>query len=145
MPVMDGYEATRAIRVMDSHMRHAPIVALTANATKTDIEKCLSSGMNDYLPKPFTPDDLYQKIAGEMNIKVQKRTAGKKIEAPARSGFDLAYLRSISDNNHEFLREMIDTFVQSMPPVLKEMQQSLQDQDWRKLSRLAHQIGRAHV
>src|SRR3546814_15391168 len=75
-----------------------------------------------------------------MNIKVQKRTAGKKIEAPARSGFDLAYLRSISDNNHEFLREMIDTFVQSMPPVLKEMQQSLQDQDWRKLSRLAHQI-----
>lgn len=140
MPVMDGYEATRAIRIMDSHMRHAPIVALTANATKTDIEKCLSSGMNDYLPKPFTPDDLYQKIAGEMNIKVQKRTAGKKIEAPARSGFDLAYLRSISDNNHEFLREMIDTFVQSMPPVLKEMQQSLQEQDWRKLSRLAHQI-----
>ncbi|HEU5147389.1 MAG TPA: ATP-binding protein [Chryseosolibacter sp.] len=140
MPVMDGYEATRAIRIMDSHMRHAPIVALTANATKTDIEKCLSSGMNDYLPKPFTPDDLYRKIAGEMNIKVQKGTALRKMQAPAKSGFDLAYLRSISDNNRDFLQEMIDTFVQSIPPVLQEMQQSLKDENWKKLSRLAHQI-----
>ena len=140
MPVMDGYEATRAIRIMDSHMRHAPIVALTANATKTDIDKCLSSGMNDYLPKPFTPEDLYRKIAGEMDIKVRKGALIKKIETPAKSSFDLAYLRSISDNNREFLQEMIDTFVQSIPPVLEEMAQSLKEKNWKKISRLAHQI-----
>ena len=62
MPVMDGYEATRAIRMMDSPMRNAPIIALTANATRTDIEKCLSSGMNDYLPKPFAFDELVMRV-----------------------------------------------------------------------------------
>ena len=140
MPVMDGYEATRAIRLIDSPMRHAPIVALTANATKADIEKCLSSGMNDYLPKPFTPDDLYGKISGE--LKIHTRTNGSQAEnIPAQNTtFDLAYLRSISDNNHEFLQEMIQTFVQSIPPVLQEMEMALKDTDWKRLSRLAHQI-----
>src|SRR5690606_32774063 len=141
MPVMDGYEATRAIRLMDSHMRNAPIVALTANATKSDIERCLASGMNDYLPKPFTPDDLYRKITRELKIMLQKDADTGNIAPPARkSEFDLAYLRSISDNNQEFLQEMIQTFIQTIPPVLKDMKQSLDRKDWKKLSRLAHQI-----
>jgi PAS domain S-box-containing protein len=140
MPVMDGYEATRAIRLMDSHMRHAPIVALTANATKTDIDKCLSSGMNDYLPKPFTPDDLYRKIFRDLKIRKQKNGSPKKTSANKKADFDLAYLRTISDNNVAFLQEMIQTFVQSIPPVLKDMQQALTDKNLKKLSRLAHQI-----
>lgn len=140
MPVMDGYEATRAIRVMNSHMRNAPIIALTANATKTDIEKCLSSGMNDYLPKPFTPDDLYRKIFKDLKIKTKKNGAPKKTAPDQKAGFDLGYLRSVSDNNEEFLQEMIQTFVQSIPPVLDQMKEALNDKNWKKLSRLAHQI-----
>jgi len=140
MPVMDGYEATRAIRAMDSQMRDAPIVALTANATKTDIDKCLSSGMNDYLPKPFTPDDLYQKICGDLNIKTQDLGILDNITSTGQTAFDLAYLRTVSDNNSEFLRDMIDTFVQSIPPVLQEMESSLSEKNWHRLSRLAHQI-----
>lgn len=140
MPVMDGYEATRAIRMTDSRMRHAPIIALTANATKADIEKCLSSGMNDYLPKPFTPDDLYSKISGELNTRTQRDTAAPNASAMQTSAFDLTYLRSISGNDQEFLQEMLQTFVQSIPPVLQEMEDALQETDWKKLSRLAHQI-----
>lgn len=140
MPVMDGYEATRAIRVMDSHMRNAPIIALTANATKTDIDKCLASGMNDYLPKPFTPDDLYQKISGELKIELQKNGTPLSTPAEKKATYDLAYLRSVSDNNEDFLQEMLQTFVQTIPPVLNGMTESLREQDWKKLSRLAHQI-----
>jgi PAS domain S-box-containing protein len=139
MPVMDGYEATRAIRLMESPMRQAPIVALTANATKTDIEKCLSSGMNDYLAKPFTPDDLYGKIFKDLKIK-PTRNGAKQTTPSKKTTFDLAYLRSVSDNNHDFLQEMIQTFVQSIPPVLEEMQKCVDEKNWHKLSRLAHQI-----
>jgi CheY-like chemotaxis protein len=59
MPVMDGYEATRRIRAMDfPKAKDIPIIALTANVFKEDIEKCFSAGMNDHLGKPIDQDDL---------------------------------------------------------------------------------------
>ena len=59
MPVMDGYDATRAIRSIDSEIaRSIPIIAMTANVFKEDIEKCIESGMNDHTGKPVDTDSL---------------------------------------------------------------------------------------
>ncbi len=58
MPKMNGIEATQAIRKFSQ----IPIIALTANASKQEADKCLKEGMNGYLSKPFKPEDLYQKI-----------------------------------------------------------------------------------
>jgi len=64
MPVLDGFAATRRIRTLEREKgvlvpRQLPVVALTANATKGDREKCLASGMNDYIAKPFRPKALF--------------------------------------------------------------------------------------
>ena len=139
MPVMDGYEATKAIRLMDGPMKDVPIIALTANATKKDVELCLSAGMNDYLPKPFTPEDLQRKIFEDLKIE----PGALSTEFPNRktsTEFDFSYLRSVSGNNEDFVREMIQTFLQTIPPILSDMEKTLTDQDWMRLSRLAHQI-----
>ncbi|MDB5358955.1 MAG: hypothetical protein JWO51_252 [Rhodospirillales bacterium] len=53
MPIMNGIDATRAIRADESHDRHTPIVALTANASAQDSERCLAAGMDAYLAKPI--------------------------------------------------------------------------------------------
>ncbi|MEM7103916.1 MAG: response regulator [Bacteroidota bacterium] len=58
MPVMNGFEAAEEIRKSSK----TPIIALSANTTKQEAEKCKEAGMNDYLAKPFKPDDLFNKI-----------------------------------------------------------------------------------
>ncbi|MDL2205547.1 response regulator [Eubacteriales bacterium OttesenSCG-928-N13] len=64
MPKVDGFEATRRIRSMDiQKAKEIPIIALTANAFKEDVERCLDVGMNDHLAKPFNYDDFYEKIS----------------------------------------------------------------------------------
>jgi signal transduction histidine kinase/CheY-like chemotaxis protein len=62
MPVMDGFEATRNIRNSNEPYANIPIIAVTANALSSDKERCLQSGMNDYLSKPFQLDDIRGKL-----------------------------------------------------------------------------------
>jgi len=62
MPEMDGYEAAKYIRRMDPEKANIPIVAMTAHTIQGELEKCLAIGMNDYVSKPFSPDELNAKI-----------------------------------------------------------------------------------
>lgn len=63
MPVMDGLKATQKIREYEQGTdTRTPIIAVTANAFPEDKEKCMSAGMDDYISKPFQPQDLIDKI-----------------------------------------------------------------------------------
>jgi PAS domain S-box-containing protein len=130
MPVMDGYEATKAIRMMQAPRNEVPIVALTANATKADVEKCLAAGMNDYLAKPFTPEDLFRKLFDDLKLQAQQE----------ETLFDLNYLKKVSGNNQDFIREMIQTFVKTIPPIIEDINASILLSDWARTAKLVHQI-----
>ncbi|HKL31860.1 MAG TPA: response regulator [Tangfeifania sp.] len=65
LPELNGFEITAEIRKWEKEEgieNGIPIVALTANTLDNDKEKCLNAGMDDYLPKPFSPEELYEVI-----------------------------------------------------------------------------------
>lgn len=63
MPVVNGFEAARAIREREGAARRTPIVALTASAFPGDADACRDAGMDDFLAKPFSSDELCAVLA----------------------------------------------------------------------------------
>jgi signal transduction histidine kinase/CheY-like chemotaxis protein len=66
MPEMDGYEATKRIRAIEAERNTRngiPIIAMTANVFKEDVQKCLDAGMNSHVGKPFNLDDVLEKLS----------------------------------------------------------------------------------
>ena len=69
MPEMDGYEATKRIRALDiPRAKDIPIVAMTANVFREDIEKCLEAGMNDHIGKPVSFDEIQNMLKTYLSI-----------------------------------------------------------------------------
>jgi CheY-like chemotaxis protein len=63
MPVMDGYEAARAIRALPNGKSRIPILAMTANVMQAELDQCLDAGMDGFVPKPFKQEELVEAIS----------------------------------------------------------------------------------
>jgi signal transduction histidine kinase/DNA-binding response OmpR family regulator/HPt (histidine-containing phosphotransfer) domain-containing protein len=144
MPVMDGYEATAAIREWEGATgRRLPIIALTARALKGDRERCLGGGMDAYVTKPLRPQTLLDAI-GEFFP--SEETLGRKSDgetpAPARYGesFDPAAALDLVDGDETLLREMVAVFLDEAPRLLSGVENALAKQDLHSLERAAHAL-----
>jgi signal transduction histidine kinase/DNA-binding response OmpR family regulator len=135
MPGMKGYDVVKYIR-KELKMDHQPVVAMTAHANKEEEQKCLQAGMNDYISKPFNPDDL--KLIIYSAIGKRKEEEHQRITALRVT--DLAYLREMSDGNEEFFREFITLFMQNAPVSLNEIDEGIRNQDWEKVRQASHKL-----
>lgn len=70
LPKMNGHEVTQAIRNSENENCNIPVIAMTANAMQHEVEACFASGMNDYIAKPFDPEELIIKINSNLINKV---------------------------------------------------------------------------
>ena len=143
MPEMNGFEATEYIRIkMQSQI---PIIALTADVTTVDLDKCKAVGMNDYLAKPVDERLLYSKIVGILKKpKLEKLSAklNENIDTTVKKirCIDLVYLNQRTKSNPELMMEMIDLYLAQTPTLINTIKQSFAEQNWQLLAAAAHKM-----
>jgi PAS domain S-box-containing protein len=140
MPVMNGFEATKYIR-NELHLT-LPIIALTADVTTVDVEKCKAVGMNDYISKPIDDKLLYSKIIKYLKQADSNKTAASAVAASrpqALTCVNFDYLQRITKSEAR-MAEMIGLYLQEIPQLVQAMKQAIAQKDWLALKRATHSI-----
>ncbi|OGT20396.1 MAG: hypothetical protein A2V90_09090 [Gammaproteobacteria bacterium RBG_16_57_12] len=150
MPVMDGYEATRAIRKI-SRLDNLPIIAMTANAMASDRDKCLRAGMNDHVAKPIDPDLLFRALTtwiapGDRTARVPRAPAAppvtelENVLPGSLPGLDLVVgLKSVGGNSR-LLRKLLVEFFRDHAGDAQIIHQALERGDLPLAQRIAHTL-----
>jgi PAS domain S-box-containing protein len=149
MPEMDGYQAVRAIRAQ-SELAALPIIAMTANAMLVDRAKALDAGMNDHLPKPIDPGELYAAIKRwfKPHALVSSPQSGtppaaitdREVAIDYLDGIDLVDGLKRVAGNHHLYRNLLLKFRQSQADAAQEIRQALAAGDRQRAERIAHTI-----
>jgi PAS domain S-box-containing protein len=145
LPGMDGYETTRRIRKeIHSPKNNIAIIAMTAHAFVGEEEKCLEAGMDGYISKPFEPENLYMKILTAMHIKNGPEDGNHKApeqgKKTATRHTDLTYLEGIAKGNKGFIIQMLNIFIEQTPKSLKNLEEALENENWKSLRLIVHKI-----
>lgn len=144
MPVLDGVEATTFIR--EQLKNKTPIIALTANAFKHDIDLYLKKGMNDFITKPYDEQDFFRKIEHVLSITNVIPNSEKneiqnehslKLDKPL---FDLSLLEKMSRGNDDFVNKMIAVFIDLAIENIQKLEESLANNDMETIKKTAHKI-----
>lgn len=141
MPVMDGFEATRAIREMDSTTSNynIPIIAMTANAIHGHREKCLAAGMDDYISKPLLPEDLVDIVSKwQQNTPIPMN--GTDITEKRIPLFDRSALLQRIMNDEEMMVSILDSFNSNIGDIEKKLEQSILARNFPDIELHAHSI-----
>ncbi len=134
MPVMDGFEATQTIRLLQGNGRRTPIVALTACTTQDERDKCLASDMDDFISKPIRPQ-LLQETLGRW-LPVHAGTGVEPMLAPCTD--ELEYVRDAFGAD---FRELAALYQHDAPPRLAMLRQAHARGDHVLLAKTAHALG----
>ena len=141
MPVMDGFEATHLIR--NSTGAKIPIVAVTANASPTDRDRCLREGMNDYLAKPTDLGRLAEVLAKWLSPASLGNTAesvGPPADRPTIAIFDADGLLRRLMHDRQLARSVLATFLEDAPSQLQTLRKYLDAADAKGVRLQAHTL-----
>ncbi len=138
MPVMDGFQATQHIREKtEAPVNRIPIIAITAHASRTEREKCLSFGMNDYITKPFVPSLLLEKIAG---ISTGQSTIADKSTADPGKLVDIGLVEEIAGGDKDKMKKLIQLFKKQAVEEMAQIRQGIAGNDPEKIKQAAHTL-----
>jgi two-component system sensor histidine kinase/response regulator len=154
MPVMDGFQATAAIRRLPlGRGEHLPIAAVTANALQGDEQKCLDAGMNDFLPKPFKLGQLQALLARWLARKGEPSHTATTLEsadardasvAPGSDAIDLKVLQAVREldptGGMDLVKTIMRIFIESAGQSVTRVENAILALDGGQLAAAAHAL-----
>lgn len=128
MPGMSGVEATTQLRLHpDFERAQVPVLALTANAFRADVDRYLKAGINDCLTKPFKEEALYRKLVA-------------LVQAPTPPLYNLAQVHELADNEEAFVERVVRSFLVHMPGAVQQLEAAAAAEQWPQVAKLIHHI-----
>jgi CheY-like chemotaxis protein len=148
MPEMDGYETTTEIRRREAAFcRRTPIIALTGNVIEGAREKCLAAGMDDYLAKPFTLDQMKTMLISwlEPSSPAFNKHRTSLTASPAALGsVDYRVLESLStlqkDGRPDVAQQVVRLFFEAAADLLRDLQEGIAHNDAVRVHHASHAL-----
>jgi CheY-like chemotaxis protein/HPt (histidine-containing phosphotransfer) domain-containing protein len=148
MPVLNGIEAAIEIRKSEGKTSRVPILALSAAVTEEDKKKYSDAGMNGFVAKPFSEDEIIGEISKVVSKKqtikevqqINKPVAEEKKSTPSSIELDFTELRKISNQDVKFYKDMLQTFISGTEEGMKKIDENLKVENWDSVAEFAHRI-----
>lgn len=150
MPVMNGVDATKAIRSLNAPAKDIKIIAMTANVLQEDVQQYFDAGMNAYVSKPFHTDELLLKMSSLLSDKPlsEVRTTTAQVMPKNSAEFpplpdqvtDMQFLQQFAGGNRDKMNKYIGMFLENGPKLLQTVEESLQTKDFSALKIAAHSL-----
>lgn len=162
MPELDGFEATRIIREKEMDKKHNIIVAMTAHAMEGDRKKCIDAGMDDYISKPISPNEMFKLIRKWAKSKIEEPadepkdeeafkpympvSSPKTEEAEKETGkeqtspVNMKSAMERFDNDTEFFKTMLNEFLGYVPDQIRAIEEAAKKGDAEAVQKIAHNI-----
>lgn len=144
MPVMNGLEATRIIRTdFSPSLSQIPILAVTASAMSSDIEACKNAGMDDFISKPFTFNELTKKIThytGASEEKAEFIFVEKKDEQNELSPVNFSALSEMASGDEEMMLELMELFLEQTPGMIENLRTAFDNSNRSEMAAKAHTL-----
>lgn len=143
MPEMDGYEITKELRSKyRPEISTIPIIAITADASEKEKQKARDAGMNDYVVKPYTPEELYASLvkfvhdAPEVRTKSSPEVRASRLEP----GMDLAFLDKFTGGDVALTIQLLEIFLKQVPDATRKLTEHIPNKNWKEVHAVAHKL-----
>ena len=142
MPVMDGYDATNEIRQLEGTNK-IPIIAMTANTTNAERQRCEQAGMNGFLAKPIRLGALEDELAHwlpESTLTLEDSPKNTDVTLPDTENYDTAFMEELFNSVGDVAYRMIEAFIEDTPVYIDSMKAALALGNAKQVRELAHTI-----
>lgn len=150
MPRMDGFAAAKKIRKFGNY-QDTPIIALSASTLSQEREKAFAVKMNDFISKPFNPNELYNKIIKYVNKSSANLLGDKGIQTSDENNMDtenyynLSSVDDICQDDQEMRLELIRTFVEELTPAINNFTQAALEHNPEPMKVVVHNLKSSSV